>query len=190
MFVAINTKTGEVYAMKEIPISQGDLRALRKLADELRIFEGIKHKNLVRHYGVEIHKEEMLIFMEYCSEGTLESLIEQMKGPLPEVLIRRYSRQLLEAVRELHEHGIAHRDIKSESNSFLFPNSLSSFAPLSLSLSSRSMPLSLALYISPSLTILLRSTLIKLTGFVLIDEKYNFLNLDICQFLFALIFFL
>ena len=43
--------------------------------EEFRIFESIHHAHLVKHFGVEIHVEEMLIFMEYCPEGTLECLV-------------------------------------------------------------------------------------------------------------------
>lgn len=41
---------------------------IRNVADELRIFESINHAHLINHFGVEIHREEMLIFMEYCPE--------------------------------------------------------------------------------------------------------------------------
>jgi serine/threonine protein kinase len=59
-------------------------------------------------------QEEMLIFMEFCAEGTLESLVAATEGSgLPESQIRRYTRQLLLAVATLHDHGIVHRDIKS-----------------------------------------------------------------------------
>lgn len=49
--------------------------------------------------------------MELCSEGTLESLVEMSNG-LHEGLTRRYTAQLLDAVAELHKHGVVHRDIK------------------------------------------------------------------------------
>lgn len=108
----MNNQTGELMAMKEIPLQPNDHRTIRSVADELRIFEGINHPHLVRYYGVEIHREEMYIFMEFCPEGTLEQLVSSTEAGLPEELIRRYTRQLLEAVAVLHRNGIVHRDIK------------------------------------------------------------------------------
>ncbi|CAG5034140.1 unnamed protein product [Parnassius apollo] len=56
--------------------------------------------------------EEMLLFMELCVEGSLEALLGA-SGALDEPAVRRYTKQLLSAVQELHSRGIAHRDIKS-----------------------------------------------------------------------------
>ena len=99
-------------AMKEIALQPNDHRTIRSVADELHIFEGIHHPHLVRYYGLEIHREEMIIFMEFCPEGTLEHLVASTEAGLPEEPIRRFTRQLLEAVTVLHENGIVHRDIK------------------------------------------------------------------------------
>ncbi len=118
MYTAINNETGDIMAMKEIPLQPNDHKTLRNVADELRIFESIHHKHLINHYGVEVHREEMLIFMEYCPEGTLEELVSTTEMGLEETSIRRYARQLLEAVAVLHEHGVVHRDIKG-ANIFL-----------------------------------------------------------------------
>ncbi|XP_023209665.1 mitogen-activated protein kinase kinase kinase 4-like [Centruroides sculpturatus] len=115
VYTAVNNLTGELIAMKEIRLQPNDHRAIKEAMDEIRTFEGIKHPNIVRYYGVEIHREEMLIFMEYCNEGSLESASQLH---LPETLVRKYTRKLLEAVNVLHEHGIVHRDIKS-ANVFL-----------------------------------------------------------------------
>ncbi|XP_017085065.2 mitogen-activated protein kinase kinase kinase 4 isoform X1 [Drosophila eugracilis] len=121
VYTAVNNNTGELMAMKEIAIQPGETRALKNVAEELKILEGIKHKNLVRYYGIEVHREELLIFMELCSEGTLESLVE-LTGNLPEALARRFTAQLLAGVSELHKHGIVHRDIKT-ANIFLVDGS-------------------------------------------------------------------
>ena len=49
--------------------------------------------------------------MEYCNQGTLWGAAKQ---GLEEGMIRLYTRNLLEAVYELHDNGIVHRDIKGE----------------------------------------------------------------------------
>ncbi|XP_067008813.2 mitogen-activated protein kinase kinase kinase 4 isoform X2 [Anabrus simplex] len=118
VYTAVNNKTGDLLAMKEIQLQPNDHRTIRKVAEELRTFEGITHPSLVRYYGVEIHRDEMLIFMEFCAEGTLESLVSATENGLPENLIRWYTHQLLDAVATLHSHGIVHRDIKT-ANIFL-----------------------------------------------------------------------
>ncbi|XP_055550883.1 mitogen-activated protein kinase kinase kinase 4 isoform X1 [Wyeomyia smithii] len=117
VYTAVNNSTGELMAMKEIAIQPGETSAIRKVTEELKIFEGISHRNLVKYYGVEIHREELLIFMELCPEGTLESLVELNDG-LPEAHARRYSNQLVCGVEELHRHGVVHRDLKT-ANIFL-----------------------------------------------------------------------
>lgn len=51
----------------------------------------------------------MLIFMEYCNEGTLA---DACKDVMSEEIVRYYTLSLLQAVGELHRHNIVHRDIK------------------------------------------------------------------------------
>lgn len=118
VYTAVNNETGELMAMKEIALQPNDHRTIKNVAIELKIFEGIHHENLVRYYGVEIHREEMLIFMELCTEGTLESLVAATETGLPEALVRRYTLQLVRAISTLHKHSIVHRDIKT-ANIFL-----------------------------------------------------------------------
>ncbi|XP_041880990.1 mitogen-activated protein kinase kinase kinase 4 isoform X5 [Corvus kubaryi] len=120
VYTCISVDTGELMAMKEIRFQPNDHKTIKETADELKIFEGIKHPNLVRYFGVELHREEMYIFMEYCDEGTLE---EVSKLGLQEHVIRLYSKQITIAINVLHEHGIVHRDIKG-ANIFLTSSGL------------------------------------------------------------------
>ncbi|XP_036879795.2 mitogen-activated protein kinase kinase kinase 4 isoform X3 [Manis javanica] len=120
VYTCISVDTGELMAMKEIRFQPNDHKTIKETADELKIFEGIKHPNLVRYFGVELHREEMYIFMEYCDEGTLE---EVSRLGLQEHVIRLYSKQISTAINVLHEHGIVHRDIKG-ANIFLTSSGL------------------------------------------------------------------
>lgn len=115
VYTCISVDTGELMAMKEIRFQPNDHKTIKETADELKIFEGLKHPNLVRYFGVELHREEMYIFMEYCDEGTLE---EVARLGLQEHVIRLYTKQITIAINVLHEHGIVHRDIKG-ANIFL-----------------------------------------------------------------------
>ncbi|XP_063773595.1 mitogen-activated protein kinase kinase kinase 4 isoform X4 [Pseudophryne corroboree] len=120
VYTCISVDTGELMAMKEIRFQPNDHKTIKETADELKIFEGIKHSNLVRYFGVELHREEMYIFMEYCDEGTLE---EVSRLGLQEHVIRLYTKQITIAINVLHEHGIVHRDIKG-ANIFLTSSGL------------------------------------------------------------------
>lgn len=56
VYTAVNNSSGELMAMKELPIQAGETGTIKRVAEELKIFEGINHKHLVRYYGVEIHR--------------------------------------------------------------------------------------------------------------------------------------
>ncbi|PIK56652.1 putative mitogen-activated protein kinase kinase kinase 4, partial [Apostichopus japonicus] len=115
VYSCINMDTGETLAVKEIRFQRNDQSVIKNIADEIHYLEGISHPNLVRYYGVELHREEMLVFMEYCDEGTIA---EAAKNGLPEGLIRQYTKEICTAISVLHQNNIIHRDIKG-ANIFL-----------------------------------------------------------------------
>lgn len=49
-------------AMKEITIQPNETRAIKNVAEELKIFEGISHKYLVKYFGVEVHRVSSSVF--------------------------------------------------------------------------------------------------------------------------------
>ncbi|XP_075976213.1 mitogen-activated protein kinase kinase kinase 4-like [Anticarsia gemmatalis] len=109
VYAVVNTETGQSLAMKELSIKT---EQLKEAINELRILEGINHPHLVKCFGCELHRDKMLLFMELCTEGSLETLVVKM-GPLPEQTVRVYTFQLLSALRVLHFNSIVHRDIKT-----------------------------------------------------------------------------
>uniref|UniRef100_A0A672SAZ9 Mitogen-activated protein kinase kinase kinase 4-like n=1 Tax=Sinocyclocheilus grahami TaxID=75366 RepID=A0A672SAZ9_SINGR len=65
VYTCINVDTGELMAMKEIRFQPNDHKTIKETADELKIFEGIKHPNLVRYFGVELHRVKNLLLSEF-----------------------------------------------------------------------------------------------------------------------------
>ena len=51
----------------------------------------------------------MLIFMEYCPEGTLEQLVTSSESGLSECLTRRFTRQLLQVSCKAQKMDPTHR---------------------------------------------------------------------------------
>jgi serine/threonine protein kinase len=69
-----------------------------------------------------------LLVMEYVSGGTLANLAQNWRPGtgrgIPEGLLRRYVRSLVEALAHVHARGMAHRDLKG-ANVMLAPESQS-----------------------------------------------------------------
>uniref|UniRef100_H2Y760 Protein kinase domain-containing protein n=1 Tax=Ciona savignyi TaxID=51511 RepID=H2Y760_CIOSA len=120
VYTCVNMDNGKLIAMKEIPFQANDEKKIQGVLEEITNFEGINHQNLVKYYGVELHRDQMYIFMEYCDSGTLE---EVSRIGLPEAMIQQYTSQIVAAVYMLHNHGIVHRDIKG-GNIFLTSSGL------------------------------------------------------------------
>ncbi|RKF61087.1 putative protein kinase [Erysiphe neolycopersici] len=106
---------GVPYAAKELEkrrfMKNGVLD--QKLDDEMKIMQKIKHPNIVEyieHINWEAH---LYIIMEYVPGGDLGNFISQY-GSLQEPNVKVIARQLLSALKYLHQKGVTHRDIKPD----------------------------------------------------------------------------
>ncbi|WJX55398.1 hypothetical protein P8452_41174 [Trifolium repens] len=52
------------------------------------------------------------IFLEYAVGGTLFDQLKNFGGKLPETVVRRYTRSILEGLKHVHENGFVHCDVK------------------------------------------------------------------------------
>jgi len=77
---------------------------------------GLDHTNVVSTYAVSNRSKTTLIVMEYIPGGTLKDAIDkyQPSGGLSDRVKREIFRQMLSALAYLHEHLVAHRDVKPE----------------------------------------------------------------------------
>ncbi|KAJ5902153.1 hypothetical protein N7495_002681 [Penicillium taxi] len=115
VYVAINLDSNYLMAVKEIRLQDPKLipKIAQQIRDEMGVLEVLDHPNIVSYHGIEVHRDKVYIFMEYCSGGSLASLLEHGRVE-DEMVIMVYALQLLEGLAYLHQAGIVHRDIKPE----------------------------------------------------------------------------
>lgn len=105
------------YAKKTSPINL--LNNLQKELDIMIRFDN--HPCIVQATSPVVHFENntngervCYIYMEYANKGTLEKMFSEEFGgkPLPEYMIQRAARMILQGLEALHANGYVHCDIK------------------------------------------------------------------------------
>ncbi|KAL9055191.1 MAG: hypothetical protein Q9162_003684 [Coniocarpon cinnabarinum] len=115
VWVATNIDTGHLMAVKEIRLQDPQMipMIVGQIRDEISVLQNLSHPNIVTYHGIEVHRDKVYIFMEYCSGGSLAALLEHGRIE-DETVISVYALQLLEGLAYLHESSVIHRDIKPE----------------------------------------------------------------------------
>lgn len=115
VYAGINLDSGYLMAVKEIRLQDPHLipTIAAQIRDEMGVLEVLDHPNIVSYYGIEVHRDKVYIFMEYCSGGSLANLLEHGRIE-DETVVQVYALQMLEGLAYLHASGIVHRDIKPE----------------------------------------------------------------------------
>ncbi|THU91633.1 Pkinase-domain-containing protein [Dendrothele bispora CBS 962.96] len=115
VYVGVNLDTGSLMAVKEIKFQElsGISNLYSQIRDELSVMEMLHHPNIVEYYGIEVHRDKVYIFEEYCQGGSIAALLEH--GRIEDERITQvYTMQMLEGLAYLHSQGIVHRDIKPD----------------------------------------------------------------------------
>ncbi|RPA82166.1 hypothetical protein BJ508DRAFT_208424 [Ascobolus immersus RN42] len=112
---AINLDTGGIMAVKEIRLQDPQMtpQIAQSIKDEMRVLEVLDHPNVVDYIGIEVHRDKVYLFMEYCGGGSLASLLEHGRIE-DETVLQIYTLQMLEGLAYLHASNVVHRDIKPE----------------------------------------------------------------------------
>ena len=115
VYLAVNLDSGEELAVKEIRFQ--DLTSaphlVKTIRDEMKVMEMLRHDNIVQYYGIEVHRDKVYIFEEYCSGGSLANLLEHGRIE-DEIVIQVYALQMLSGLIYLHAENVVHRDIKPD----------------------------------------------------------------------------
>jgi tetratricopeptide (TPR) repeat protein len=110
--------SGTAVAVKVFhPDLVADEQAFARFRLEAEIGKEIRHKHLVRTFGIgsaEVDGQTLhFMVMEVIEGKTLADLLEEL-GTFPEPLLYQVSDQVLDALTEIHDRGVVHRDLKPE----------------------------------------------------------------------------
>ena len=86
---------------------------VRRFRNESRVIAVLDHPNIVKIFDVNFTGEDQYIVMEYIDGVTLNQYIHH-QGHLRWKDAVHFLEQILRALQHAHDHGVVHRDIKSQ----------------------------------------------------------------------------
>ncbi|XP_073324645.1 inhibitor of nuclear factor kappa-B kinase subunit epsilon [Pagrus major] len=114
VYKARNKKSGELVAVKVFNVVSYN-RPHDVQMREFEMLRKLNHSNIVKLYAVEeLPSKQKVLVMEYCSGGSLLSLLEEPENAfgLPETEFLTVLLCVVQGMNHLRENGVVHRDIK------------------------------------------------------------------------------
>ncbi|NXK77484.1 M3K19 kinase, partial [Amazona guildingii] len=120
------TSQGQLIAVKQVVLDTSDQvtteKEYQKFHEEVDLLKTLKHINIVTYLGTCLEDNILSIFMEFVPGGSISNIIHRF-GPLTEIVLCKYTKQILQGVAYLHDNCVVHRDIKGN-NVMLMPNGI------------------------------------------------------------------
>ena len=86
------------------------------LKNEIAIMRALNHRNIIKLYDVKITKNHYYLVMEYCNGGSLSDCLKKYQTkygtPFSEEIVQYLMRQIIDAMKYIHNNHYIHRDLK------------------------------------------------------------------------------
>ncbi|XP_067660454.1 serine/threonine-protein kinase MARK1-like [Haliotis asinina] len=107
------TKDGRTYAAKVSRRNSFNQETITKAwATEFRIMSHLRHKNIIQAYDLFTHRGLQVMIMEYFYGCDLADFIAWNNISQRHRALKKISRQILKAIKYVHQEDIVHRDLK------------------------------------------------------------------------------
>ncbi|WWC91828.1 uncharacterized protein L201_006775 [Kwoniella dendrophila CBS 6074] len=115
VYLGYSLQDNTVFAVKIIPTVdiQSSPALYESIKRESDVMSLLSHPNIVGFLGLEVHRNRVCLFQEYCEGGSLAGMLEYGKIDDEEV-VGAFTIQLLRGLDYLHQNRIEHRDLKPE----------------------------------------------------------------------------
>jgi hypothetical protein len=110
VYTAYQVGTNLSVAIKQMNLEQQPKQDL--IINEILVMKESRHRNIVNYIDSFLLKGDLWVVMEFMEGGSLTDVVTC--NIMSEGQIAAVSRETLEGLRHLHEHGVIHRDIKSD----------------------------------------------------------------------------
>ncbi|OIW16500.1 hypothetical protein TanjilG_32170 [Lupinus angustifolius] len=111
--IAVAKSNGQLFAVKSVDLKTGLPGQIEALENEIKILRGMNSPHVIKFLGDDITCEGTTSYhnlhLEYMPGGTVADMDH---ADVDELLVRRYAWCLVHALRDVHELGVVHCDVK------------------------------------------------------------------------------
>ncbi|KAK3745549.1 hypothetical protein QZH41_012466, partial [Actinostola sp. cb2023] len=114
VYCVLEKKTKIKFAVKTVDLGLNDKftqEKVKALESDISMLKILDNPYIVKYFKTEVHKDLVGVFMEYMSGGCIADKILK-EGAIKEDVVRKYTWQILNGIKYLHDNRVIHRDIK------------------------------------------------------------------------------